>query len=59
MMFLLGTANAAFIRSVILLFVWHSSTDVRIVLAGVYFGVGAVALSGFCLLWQLVKQVPR
>jgi hypothetical protein len=28
-------------------------------LAGIHFGVGTVALSGFCLLWQLQKQGRR
>jgi hypothetical protein len=59
MMLLLGIANAAMIWALVPMFMWHSSTDVRIALAGIYLGVGTVALSGFCLLWQLDKQGRR
>ena len=58
-MLLLGIANVAMIWALILLFMWHSSTDIRIALAGIYFGVGTVAMSGVCLLWQLEKQGRR
>ena len=44
MMWLAGISSAAFVFAIRVVFWWHSTLDVRVALAGVYFLIGTVFL---------------
>jgi hypothetical protein len=59
MMSLAAMGSAAFVFATTVLFWWHSSLDVRVALAGVYFLISTVATASVSVLLRLDRLTWR
>ena len=56
---LVAMGSAAFVFATTVLFLWHSSLDVRVALAGVYFLISTVATASVSVLLRLGRLTWR